>query len=92
MNITQDQMAGSYDAAADIVTTLAVVLAPKLNVAPEFLLKKYTSDTCLTHVAAMYARRVVGGMCKVDAAVEVSVWLKGCTVQLFTEMKAKAAA
>lgn len=88
MNLTKAQIAGSYDAAADIVATLATVLAPKLNVTPEFLLERYTTDTCLNTVAAMYARRVKSGMSKVDAAVEVSVWLKDCTVQLFTEMKA----
>jgi hypothetical protein len=69
---------------------LASALAPKLNVSAETLLGYYTSEECLNTVAAMYARRVVGGMCKVDAAEDVAKWLKGCTVQLFTEMKAAA--
>ena len=86
--ITHQDVRESYSAAVDIVVILAEALAPKLNVTPEFLLDRYTSDVCLGHVARMYARRVVEGMDKVDAAVEVSVWLKDCTTRLFTETHA----
>lgn len=86
-NLTESQISGAYSAAGDIAGMMANALAPKLNVPAETLLDYYTSNECLKTMAAMYARRVVGGMCKVDAAVEVSEWLKNCTVQLFTERK-----
>ena len=91
-NLTKDQIAGAYSAAGDIAGMLASALAPKLNVPAETLVGYYTSDECLSTMASMYARRVVGGMCRVDAAVEVSKWLKGCTIELFTERKVKAEA
>lgn len=90
-NLTEDQIAGAYSAAGDIAGMMAAMLAPKLNVSAGSLLRYYTSDECLSQMAGMYARRVMGGMCRVDAAVEVSEWLKGCTIQLFKERKAAEA-